>query len=132
MLTVIDQKRTSIKSLIPLPKVKTQTQKKSLRFSIIKMFNYLAKESLLHKQVAKNFFSIRTKFRAYYLDNKDFFDMFYYVLHVFFPLVESFDSYGVQVGNLNKFNTLYKVLCIVYHLNLNQSIKKVEKKFLMQ
>ena len=31
--------RASLKSLIPLPKVKTLTQKKSLRFSIIKLFN---------------------------------------------------------------------------------------------
>ena len=70
--------RASIKSLIHLPKVKTQTRKKSLRFSIIKMFNYLAKESLLPKQVAKKeIFSIRTKLRANYLDNKDVFDMFY-------------------------------------------------------
>ena len=70
--------RASIKSLIPLPKVKTQTLKKSLRSSIIKMFNYLAKESLIPKQVAKQeIFSIRTKLRAYYLDNKDVFDMFY-------------------------------------------------------
>ena len=70
--------RASIKSLIPLPKVKTQTQKKSLRFSIIKMFNYFAKESLLPKQAAKKeIFSIRTKLRAYYLDNKDVFDMLY-------------------------------------------------------
>ena len=70
--------RTSIKSFIPLPKVKAQTQKKSLRFSIIKTFNHLAKESLLPKQLSKNeIFSIRTKLRAYYLDNKDFFDMSY-------------------------------------------------------
>ena len=70
--------RASIKSLIPLPKIKTQTQKKSLRFSIIKMFNYLAKESLLPKQVSKEqIFSIRTKLRAYYLDNKDVFDLFF-------------------------------------------------------
>ena len=42
------------------------------------MFNYLAKESLLPKQVAKKEnFLIRTKFRAYYLDNKDVFGMFY-------------------------------------------------------
>ena len=36
--------RASIKSLIPLPNVKTQTQKKSLRSSIIKMFNTLLKK----------------------------------------------------------------------------------------
>ena len=42
------------------------------------MFNCFAKESLLPKQVAKKeIFSIRTKLRAYYLDNKDVFDMFY-------------------------------------------------------
>ena len=40
------------------------------------------------------------------------------------PLVEPFDSYGVQGGKLIKLNTLYKVLCIVYHLNLNQSINQ--------
>ena len=63
--------RASIKSLIPLPKVKTQTQKKSLKFSIIKMSNYLAKETLLPKQLAKKeIFSIRTKLRACYLDIK--------------------------------------------------------------
>ena len=39
------------------------------------------------------------------------------------PLVESFDSYGVQGGNLIELNILYKMLCIIYHLNLNQSIK---------
>ena len=70
--------RASIKSLIPLPKFKTHTQKKSLRFSIIKMFNYLAKESLLPKQVSKEqIFLTRTKLRAYYLDNEDVFDLFF-------------------------------------------------------
>ena len=120
--------RASIKSLIPLPKVKTQTQKKSLRFSIIKMFNYLAKESLLPKQVSKEqIFSIRNKLRAHYLDNKDVFDLFFFSYCTFFlwaPLVESFDSYGVQGGKLIKLNILYKMLCIIYHLNLNQSINQ--------
>ena len=91
------------------------------------MFNYLAKESLLPKQVSKEqIFSIRTKLRAYYLDNKDVFDLFFFRYCTFFlwaPLVESFDSYGVQGGNLIKLNILYKMLCIIYHLNLNQSIK---------
>ena len=42
------------------------------------MFNYLAKESLLPKQVAKKeIFSMRTILRAYYLDNKGVFDIFY-------------------------------------------------------
>ena len=77
--------RASIKSFMPLPKFKTQTQKKSLRFSIIKMFNYLAKESLLPKQVSKEqIFSIRTKLRAYYLDNKDVFDLFFLGIARFF------------------------------------------------
>ena len=68
----------SIKSLAPLLKVKTQTQKKSLRFSIIKLFNYLAKESLVSKKVSENeIFLIGTKLRAYYLDDKNFFDMFF-------------------------------------------------------
>ena len=42
----VDSNRPNTRaSLIPLPKVKTQPQK-SLRFSITKMFNYLAKGSL--------------------------------------------------------------------------------------
>ena len=76
-LDVDSKTLASIKSLIPLSHVKTQTQKKSLRFSIIKVFNYLAKEILLPKQVAKKeIFSIRTKLWSFYLDNEDVFDMF--------------------------------------------------------
>ena len=49
------------------------------------MFNYLAKESLLPKQVSKEqTFSIRTKLRAYYLDNKDVFDLFFLGIARFF------------------------------------------------
>ena len=121
--------RASIKSLIPLPKFKTQTQKKTLRFSEIKMFNYLAKESRLPKQVSKEqSFLTRTKLRAYYLDNKDVFDLFFFRYCAFFlwaVLVESFDSYCVQGGNFIKLNILYKMLCIISHLNLNQSINQI-------
>ena len=103
----------SIKSLIPLPKVKTQTQKKSLRFSIIKMFNYLATESLLPKQVAKKkFFRFELNLGHIIWIIKMFSICLirYCSLFHWAPLVESFDSYGVQGGKFIKLNILYKIL----------------------
>ena len=43
-------------------------------------------------------------------------------------IAENILQYGVQVGNLIKLNILSKMLCIIYHLNLNQSIKNYHVK----
>ena len=105
--------RASLMSLIPLPKVKTQTQKKSLRFSIIKKFNYLAKEGLLPKQVAKKeVFRFELNLGHIFWIIKMFSICFirYCTFFLWAPLVESFDSYGVQEGKLIKLNILFKKL----------------------
>ena len=43
----------SVRSLVHIPKIKTQTQK-CFRFLVLKMFNHLAKENHMPKSVYKN------------------------------------------------------------------------------
>ena len=46
-------RRSAVRSLVHIPKIKAQTQKKSYRFSVTNAFNYLAAENCLPKSVNK-------------------------------------------------------------------------------